>query len=152
MTRTLCVLVAVGGVVGCTHPSQPVDADADRAEVERILALADRQDEAGLEAYLSYVAPDVVLMPHGQPLVEGRDAYRAHVQAGWTHGQTTVTHEVLALEAYQDVVLARGRAVGTFVPKDSEEAMAFETKNLFVFEREEEGQLRVRQVIFNMNP
>ncbi|MEM6784570.1 MAG: nuclear transport factor 2 family protein [Bacteroidota bacterium] len=146
------MLVVAFGVMGCEQPAQPVDVDADRAEVERILALADRQDEAGLEAYLTHVAPDVVLMPHNQLLVEGREAYRAHVQTGWTYGQSTVTHEVLALDAYPDVVIARGRAVGTFVPTGGDAAMAFETKNLFVFERDREGRLTVQQVIFNMNP
>ncbi|MEM8599073.1 MAG: nuclear transport factor 2 family protein [Bacteroidota bacterium] len=152
MKRVLCILLVAFGIAGCEQAAPPVDADADRAEVERILTLADRQDEAGLEAYLSHVAPDVVLMPHNQPLVEGRDAYGAHVRAGWTYGQTTVTHEVLALDAYQDAVIARGRAIGTFTPNGTDEAMAFETKNLFVFERDAEGGLRVQQVIFNMNP
>jgi len=80
-------------MMGCVQTDQRIDAAADRAEVERILALADRQDDAGLEAYLAHVSPDVVLIPHNQPLVEGREAYRAHVEAGWTQGQTTLRHE-----------------------------------------------------------
>lgn len=151
MIRLLGVLVVPLAVMGCVQPTHQLDSAADRVEVERILALADRQDEAGLEAYLEYVTPDVVLMPHNQPLVQGREAYRAHVQAGWTQGETTLIHEVLALDVHRDVVIARGRAIGTFRPDGAMEAFAFETKNLFIFQRDAEGQLRVSQVIFNMN-
>jgi hypothetical protein len=50
------------------------------------------------------------------------------------------------------VVIARGRAIGSFTPHGGSTASNFETKNVFIFRRVANGNLEVWQIIFNDAP
>ena len=120
----------------------------DKATIQSILAAHDKL-APGLEEYMRSVADDIVLMPNGGKLVEGKAAYRQHVADFYASGSIQIRHEVVEVHSFPDVVIARGRAVGTYAPPGGGATNSFQTRNLFVFRRLENGELRVWQIIFN---
>jgi ketosteroid isomerase-like protein len=126
------------------------DYAEDRAQIQAIFAAHDRL-QPGLEEYMSHVAEDIVLMPNGSPVVEGKAAYLQHVKDFYAAGTIQIRHELIEAYSFPDVVVARGRAVGTFTPPGGAES-SFETRNMFVFRRLKDGSLQVWQIIFNDAP
>ena len=98
------------------------------------------------------MATDIVLMPNGGAAIEGKAAYRQHVKDFYASGTIQIRHELIEVTSYPEVVIARGRAVGTYTPPGGSNANAFETKNLFVFRRLEDGNLEIWQIIYNDAP
>jgi ketosteroid isomerase-like protein len=133
--------------------SLPASADpaTDKAQIERIFAAHDRL-QAGLDEYMASVASDVILMPNGAAAIEGKAAYLQHVKDFYASGTIRIRHELIASYSYPDVVIARGRAVGTYTPPGGSTTNAFETKNVFIFRRRKDGTLEVWQIIFNDAP
>jgi ketosteroid isomerase-like protein len=129
----------------------PVENAADRQQVQSILAAHDRL-QPGIDDYFASVADDLILMPNRGDAIEGKAAYRRHVEDFYASGKISIRHEVLAVYSLADVVLVRGRAIGTFVAPGQQEINKFETKNLFVFRRISGGKLQVWQIIFNDAP
>jgi ketosteroid isomerase-like protein len=127
------------------------DTATDRSRIERIFAAHDRL-QAGLDEYMASVADDVILMPNGGASIEGKAAYLQHVKDFYASGTIQIRHELIAVHSYPEVVIATGRAVGTYTPPGGGAANAFETRNLFVFRRLENGNLAVWQIIFNAAP
>jgi ketosteroid isomerase-like protein len=125
---------------------------ADRAQVQAILAAHDRLQPA-IEEYFASVAEDVLLLPNGAAAVEGKAAYRRNVEAFYASaGNMRIRHDIVDLHAFSEVVIVRGRAVGTVEEPGQTPVTAFETKNLFVFRRTSAGKLQVWQIIFNDTP
>ena len=149
--RTLLLMVCLlAGMTGA-RAAAPVDAAADRQQVQAILAAHDRL-RPGIEQYLASVADDVILMPNGARTLEGKPAYRRHVEEFYDSGDIRIRHEVLETYSYPEVVIVRGRAVGTFAAPGQPVSGRFETQNLFVFRRTAGGKLEVWQIIFNNVP
>ncbi|HTU65281.1 MAG TPA: nuclear transport factor 2 family protein [Steroidobacteraceae bacterium] len=132
-------------------PAWAADFSGDRARVEAILALHDKLAPA-IDDYMAAVADDLMLMPNGGPLVEGKAAYRKHVADFYASGTIHIRHEVLEVHSFAEVVIVRGRAVGSYTPPGGGATNTFETHNLFVFRREADGKLKVWQIIFNDAP
>ncbi|MEO8062334.1 MAG: nuclear transport factor 2 family protein [Pseudomonadota bacterium] len=146
-TRTsfmfICVLCAVVTVASAA----PKQSGADRARIETILAAHDRL-HPGLDEYMASVADDFILMPNRGALIEGKAAYRRHVLDFYNSGSIRIRHEVVEVHSFPEVVIARGRAVGTFTAPDGA-VSAFETRNLFIFRRLADNKLQVWQIIYN---
>jgi len=123
----------------------------DRAAIEAILAAHDRL-APGLETYMASVADDIVLIPQGGKMIEGKAEYRQHVMDFYASGSIQIRHEAIEIHSFPDVVIARGRATGTFTPPGGDATSSFETRNLFVFRRLADGKLQVWQIIFNYPP
>jgi ketosteroid isomerase-like protein len=124
---------------------------ADRTRIEQILAAHDRL-QPGLDEYMASVAPDIILMPNGGAAIEGKAAYLQHVKDFYASGTIRIRHEVIEVHSFAEVVIVRGRAVGTYTPPGGGNTNAFETKNMFVFRRLADGRLEVWQIIFNDTP
>lgn len=146
------LLVVCCTLVSCDSRVTEFDMGSDKEQILAIFSLADSQSMEGLTTYLDHMSEDVVLMPHNHKAIEGKAAYKAHVEENWAAGTTVITHELIHFDAYNEVVIARGRAVGVFTPKGETKEYHFSTKNLFIFERNMRGKLKVSQVIFNMDP
>lgn len=138
--------------VACGQLNTVSDARSDELQILKIFSLADNQTMEGLKKYMEYVAQDMILMPHDHLAVEGKPAYRKHIEQSWTLGGTAIKHELIEFSSYKDIVIARGRAVGHFRPDGSTDIYDFATKNVFIFRRNDAGELRVWQIIFNMEP
>jgi ketosteroid isomerase-like protein len=145
----LCVVLAV--LATAARPATNLrDLSDDRARIQAIFAAHDRLGP-GMDEYMSAVADDVILMPNGGKLVEGKAAYRQHVQEFYAAGTIDIRHELIEVSSFPEVVIARGRAVGSFTPPGGT-ATTFETRNLFVFRRMTNGRLQVWQIIYNDAP
>ena len=147
--RTFLVVVLSTWFATLAHPAPKTpDFQADKARVEAIFAAHDRL-QPGLDEYMKSVADDIILMPNGAPAIEGKPAYLKHVQEFYASGTIRIRHEVVDVYSYPEVVIVRGRAVGSFTPPGGETTNTFETKNLFVLRRLANGELQVWQIIFN---
>jgi ketosteroid isomerase-like protein len=150
--KTRYFLAAVLAAVVCLA-SWPASADAaaDRKRIERIFAAHDKL-QPGLDEYMASVASDIILMPNRGDAIEGKAAYLQHVKEFYASGTIQIRHELIEVYSYPEVVIARGRAVGRFTPHGGSTASTFETKNVFIFRRLENGNLEVWQIIFNDAP
>jgi ketosteroid isomerase-like protein len=124
---------------------------SDKKRIEQIFAAHDRL-LTGLDEYMASVAADIILMPNGGAAIEGKAAYLQHVKDFYASGTIQIRHELIEAYSYPEVVIARGRGVGTFTPPGGSTTNSFETKNLFVFRRLKNGNLEVWQVIFDNAP
>lgn len=106
----------------------------------------------GSDEYIRYLEEDVILMAHNIPVINGQQDYIEHIQESRSYGTTNIQHQLLEAYSYEDHVIARGKAIGTFHANGSDKRIAFETKNVFVFRRLDTGELKIWQTIFNMNP
>jgi len=127
------------------------DLTNDKSAIQAIFAAHDKL-APGLDEYMRSVADDILLMPNGGKIVEGKAAYRQHVMDFYASGSIQIRHEIVEVHSFLEVVIARGRAVGTFTPPGGGATHSFQTHNLFVFRRLENGELRVWQIIFNDAP
>lgn len=149
MGLVLTVLMSGGTVARAAEKT--ADFSGDRQKVEAIFAAHDRM-KAGLDDYFKSVADDIILMPNGGPLIEGKGAYRKHIEELLAGGDMKIRHEAVAVYSYPEVVVVRGRATGSFVGNGQTTANLFETRNMFVFRRLGGGDLQVWQIIFNNIP
>lgn len=149
MGLILTVLMGASSVAGAGDKS--ADFSGDRQKVDAIFAAHDRM-KTGLDDYFKSVADDIILMPNGGPLIEGKSAYRQHIVDLLAGGEMKIRHEAVAVYSYPEIVVVRGRATGSFVGNGQTNANLFETRNMFVFRRLGNGDLQVWQIIFNNIP
>ncbi len=127
------------------------DSVTDKTRIERIFAAHDKL-QPGLDEYMASVASDVILMPNGGAAIEGKAAYLQHVKDFYASGTIQIRHELIEVYSYSEVVIARGRAIGSFTPPGGSTTNTFETRNVFIFRRLASGNLEVSQIIFNNAP
>lgn len=118
-----------------------------------------KQDEANVRALLkkidadvsdtSVYANDVVHMAQGSRAITSKLELAKVLKAEASYGKTVMTHEVLSLDSYEDVVIVRGRVKGNFYGEPNTAGFPFETNNMMTFKRQPDGSLKVWQVIFN---
>ncbi|MEM8969222.1 MAG: nuclear transport factor 2 family protein [Bacteroidota bacterium] len=126
------------------------NAQNDRAVVQAILSVLDDND-VSLEKKLEIWVDDLVHMAPGYPTNTDKDALRRHLEEQQTYGYADMTHEIIELDSYPDLVLMRGRVIGTFYPANQDAPVPFRTNNLFVFRRLEDNSLKIWKVIFNQS-
>jgi ketosteroid isomerase-like protein len=155
--KLFVVIFTIFLVCGRASADQGGASHDDKEKVKAIFALHDiafngEPKEASLNAYLNTVAEDIILMPHDGLVMEGKAVYGRHLREILDSGNMTIRHEVIEAYPYPEIVIVRGRAVGSFTPKGQNTSHTFETKNVFIFRRLKEGELKVWQIIFNHNP
>ena len=97
----------------------------------------------------SIYSDDIVHMAQGSRPITNKAQLYTILKAEASYGRTEMTHEILDLKSYPDMVFTRGRAKGTYYPNDGGRSSAFETNNIITFNRTKNGSLKVSQVIFN---
>jgi ketosteroid isomerase-like protein len=118
--------------------------EEDTRKVKAILKIID-QDISEVSVY----ADDVVHMAQGSRAVTNKAELAKILRAEAAGGKTMMTHELITVNSYSDLVLTRGRATGTYYPGGGGAAIPFETNNMITFKRMEDGTLKIWQVIFN---
>ena len=114
------------------------------AELDRITRAED------LEAFLTYVAEDCVLLAPDQPAVVGKDAIRDVYRGLYDALDMELTHHPGETLVYGDLVVHRGTATGTATPVGGT-PMALDNKYLFVLLRQDDGALRIWRAAYNAN-
>ncbi|MEO6214892.1 MAG: hypothetical protein ABIO86_02585 [Sphingomonas sp.] len=146
----LAALAAIAAASAATHdgrqnPAAPVfSAERDGQKVRAILKRIDA-DVTDTSIYVD----DVVHMAQGSRAITNRAQLRRVLLEEATHGRSDMTHEVLTISSYPDIVLTRGRVTGTWHPADGGAPVPFETNNMITFRRAKDGSLKIWQVIFN---
>lgn len=98
---------------------------------------------------MSVYADDIVHMAQGSRAITTKEELSKVLKAELTYGRSEMTHEIVTIQSYHDMVLTRGRVKGIYHPSNGEKGIPFETNNVIIFKRMKDGTLRVGQVIFN---
>lgn len=130
-----------------------VDADrsSDREAVLAILADLDRQDLTPTEHLRNYL-PDAVILPPGSGEVRGHDAIRQHLSEAQAGAAIEMIHQIVEMESSAYLVVVQGKVVGTAKPACDPNTYPFETKNIILFKRADDGALKIWKVIYNAAP
>ncbi|HEY5824987.1 MAG TPA: hypothetical protein VIT44_11505 [Cyclobacteriaceae bacterium] len=118
--------------------------EEDAKKVKAILQKIDR-DVSDTSIYTD----DVVHMAQGSRAITNKAELAKVLQAEATYGKLMMTHELITINSYHDLILTRGRVKGTFHPANGGTAASFETNNVITFRRTKDGPLKIWQVIFN---
>ncbi|MEM6844959.1 MAG: hypothetical protein AAF944_09575 [Bacteroidota bacterium] len=151
--HTNCFAVVILTFLARCHSiadEQSYTAQSDQAAVQAILSVLDDND-ASLEKKLEIWVDDLVHMAPGYPANTDKNALGRHLEEQQTYGYSDMTHEIIELDSYPELVLMRGRVIGTFYPASQGAPVPFRTNNLFVFRRLEDNSLRIWKVIFNQS-
>lgn len=140
-------------LLGCTElPERPTEASPQ--DVEAITHLAADLDRIAraedLNAFLTYVAEDCVLLAPDQPAVVGKDAIRDVYRALYDALDMDLTHHPGETLVYGDLLVHRGTATGTATPTGGT-PMALDNKYLFVLLRQDDGSLKIWRAAYNSN-
>lgn len=130
----------------------PVKAREDviRKEIQEILKVLDNTS-IPIDEQLNVYAENVVHMAPDHPVITGKASLKTYLEEQRTYGTAMMTHQIVEIDPYDGVVLMRGSVKGKYYPRDGGEAIAFATKNLFVFKRIH-GDLKIEKVIYNSSP
>ena len=151
---TVGALASLASLVACaTVPDQPVLAsDADVLAVQELVAELDRcARQADLEAFLAWSTDDVISMAPNEPPIVGKDAVERWYRNFYATFDINMTHDPLETHAYADLLIHRGHATGTLIPKAGGDAIEFDNKYLFVLLRQDDGSLKIWRAVFNSN-
>lgn len=146
----IILLALVISASGCKNPAATragYSAEKDLEEVKRILKVMDNYG-ANLDTTMNVFSDDFVHMAQGRRAVTQKDTLRKILQAESSYGETKMVHEIVTIHSYEDMVLTRGSVKGTWTPPNGD-PVPFETNNIITFNREDDGALKVWQVIFN---
>jgi ketosteroid isomerase-like protein len=116
----------------------------DTKKVKELLKRIDK-DVSDTSVYSN----DVVHMAQGSRAITNKQELAAVLKAEASAGTLTMTHELITINSYPEIVVTRGRVTGAFLPKGGGTAFPFETNNVMTFKRTKDGGLRIWQVIFN---
>ena len=135
---------------GSAHAGKSKAGDAEK--VQAIYAVLDDRS-ASPEEKLTVFAADGVLLPPDQLEVRGSEQILQHLRNDQTSGVIETTHEYVELTSFKEIVVAQGRAFGTWSqPGGDGTIVNWETKNLIVFKRQKDGSLIIWKVIWNPAP
>jgi len=118
--------------------------EEDTKKVKAILLKIDR-DISDTSIYTN----DVVHMAQGSRAITDKAELARVLQAEAAYGKSMMSHELITINSYQDLVLTQGRVKGTYHPANGGATIPFETNNLITFRRMKDGSLKIWQVIFN---
>ena len=148
LRKVLPSFIAIA-VFGCQNASSPAfSVDDDTKKVKAILKTID-DTTLNMDAKMSIYSDDVVHMAQGSRAITNKADLRKVLESEASGGKTLMTHELVTLHSYPDMVLTRGGVKGNYHPNGGGKAIPFETNNILTFKRNSDGTLKVWQVIFN---
>ena len=142
----LLAVLTLGCQKSPESPAFPVEEDT-----KMVKAIFKNIDDYNLDldTKMSVYDDSVVHMGQGSRAITNKTDLRKILEADSAYGHSEMTHELLSIHSYHDMVLTRGRVKGTWIPADGGQTFPFETNNMVTFRRKEDGSLKVWQVIFN---
>lgn len=144
-TRISCLFIfALTLNLSFAQKSQKFSLDDDTKKVKALLKSIDK-DVSDTSVY----ANDVVHMAQGSRAITDKNELARILKAEASAGTLTMTHELITINSFPELVITQGRATGTFQPAGGGAASAFETNNVITFKRIKDGDLKIWQVIFN---
>ncbi|KPK58130.1 MAG: hypothetical protein AMS21_10820 [Gemmatimonas sp. SG8_38_2] len=150
----LAILAAAAIAITCSQAAQKsatTTADDMTAVARMVSSIDTYAADADIEGFLTYVADDAVMLPPGEPAVVGKNAIREWYTVFYENFNNDMTHESLEVDAFGDIIIARGNATGAVTPKAGGAPIPFNNKYLFVIKRQADGSLQVWRAAFNEN-
>ncbi len=149
------LLGGLGLIAACNRPAPQIApaSQADVASVTRLLATFDSCARTGaLDEFISHSTDDVVMLAPDQPAVVGKEAAREWYRGFYATFNIEGRHQP-PVETYAigDLVMARGIATMTALPKAGGAAMTMNNKFIMLFRRQADGTLKAWRVAFNSN-
>ena len=121
-----------------------------RREMEEILKVLD-DNSIPKEEQVSVYTENVVHMAPNHVAIDNKQDLLDYLKEQSQYGYAKMKHEIIEFSSHDDIVIMRGQVTGVFHPSNGGQTSAFQTKNLFVFERVD-GNLKIAKVIYNMAP
>lgn len=149
-TFTLPLLIAVG-LVSCAPPAP--DAASDRKAIEEITQKAARDLLAGVwDTTLATYADDAVSMPHGAPMMKGKETIRAQMirMMGMGMKFSKVVFTTLDVQVNGNSAFEIGTFDMTYAMGDAP-VMNEGGKYLTVYERAADGSWKIKAETFNLD-
>lgn len=144
--RVLALLSVASVSVGCATDA-PSRTDLVE-EAKTVIASHEDYAKAGdLDGVMSNVAPDVLVLTNGTPLVVGAEAFHELYAGLFSMGAWDFTHEYQGGEVVGDIVELFGVARGTLTPPEGT-AVPFTNNFLLQLRRGEDGRLKVWRAAF----
>ena len=150
----LATLATAAIAITCSQAAQKsatTTADDMTAVARMVSSIDTYAADADIEGFLTYVADDAVMLPPGEPAVVGKNAIREWYTVFYENFNNDMTHESLEVDAFGDIIIARGNATGAVTPKAGGAPIPFNNKYLFVIKRQADGSLQVWRAAFNEN-
>ena len=123
----------------------------DKEQVIKILADLDNTTIAPEKQLENYVSDAVLLAPELFE-IRGKKALHEHLSNYANGVDLSMTHSLIELNSFAEVVIAQGKVVGYVRPHGKEEVWPFETKNIIIFRRQSDQSLKIWKVIYNAAP
>jgi ketosteroid isomerase-like protein len=115
----------------------------ERDEMQALLERAYARMEAGqLEALLDLYADDAIIQSPSEPAVVGKPAIAEFWQNTFASHRVRLVPSVVECTSFEEIVVVRGRAVGSFEPKAEGTAMPVDSWFLQIYRRDGQGRLR----------
>ncbi|MEZ4456375.1 MAG: SgcJ/EcaC family oxidoreductase [Gemmatimonadales bacterium] len=121
-------------------------ARAVRAVAEGIIAADNARD---LERVLGYYAPDAVLLPPGEPPVQGRAAIRPRYEGLFARFDPAIVARVDEVCVDGDLAYVRGHNGGRLVAREGGTSRALDDTYLMVLRRSGEGNWQISQLMWH---
>lgn len=136
-------------MINHNRPATPIH-ESDKSRVEELLVHLDNQD-IDIDTYLSvYTDDELLVMPPGHTGIQNKADFKSYLQSERQKGHLTIEHYPVEIQSLNTMVLVSGGSRGQFKPIENNEAYPFETNNLMVLKRIEDGQLKVAKLIWNL--
>ncbi|MEO0339014.1 MAG: hypothetical protein AAF242_07345 [Bacteroidota bacterium] len=121
-----------------------------KQEIEAILAVLDN-NEITKEEQVSVYTEDITHMAPNNKVITGKKDLLAYLNQQKNYGYSEMEHQIIEYTRHGDIIVMRGQVEGVFHPSNGDKGVAFQTKNLFIFQRAD-GTLKISKVIYNMSP
>jgi ketosteroid isomerase-like protein len=133
----------------CKQPEQHkiIASTEDTKKVKKILETLDVYGK-DINATMDIFTDDVVHMAQGKRATTNKEELQQVLTKEAGYGETIMKHTIIEIHSYSDMVLTRGKAIGTWAPPNGA-SIPFETNNVITFRRSPDGGLKVWHVIFN---
>lgn len=147
----LILIIGVVFFMSCKKDinEKTISKQEDIETIKAILKILD-DNEATIETKLSVWVDNLVHMAPNNDIITDKKALAQYLEEQNSYGYSDMTHQIIEVDSYPDMVLMHGQVTGAFYPKNNNSSIDFKTKNLFVFHRLKDNSLKIWKVIFNM--
>ena len=150
--RFLSLFVAVPFFACSPAPDTQVDEEAAIASIEQMLrdASAANQNQ-DVEAWLSNLTEDAIVMPPNEPSVEGKTSLRTWIEERFSEVHAHVTITPLEIVVDHDIAFNRTHVTGFSVMRETGDTAEVDYKEIAILRRQANGDWLVSRLIGNSN-
>ena len=126
-----------------------VDVEADKEAIESLMNQVEKAfNEGDIDAYMSTVADNAVIMEPNEPAIIGKEAIRNHY--GFIESMNfDMKIFIDEIEVSGDWAFHRSRWKGSWTEEESGQKTEIESKDINILKRQPDGSWKITHVIFN---